>query len=353
MTILTYEGIFFLPSFKEYPYLSGFTMDNSRTFVEEANHCLFSKDFSNFVRSINSPPVHRGFFFSPEITTTKYNIIPMKDDGAPKNCEIDIGSKHLSYKEPKPSRGKGFECKWEGCSEIFNTRTGLATHCGNHLTELAIDDESSSPAFNIEPNAAQCKWEGCSSAFNNVRFLTKHLSSHIGQMPFVPMKEDEKRSSRARKHVCSFSGCGRTFVDLSNKKKHEKTHDKNRPRFHCTFPSCHRSYSTRSDLKIHFRVHTNEFNYKCTYLYCDKAFTRRSELYSHEVRYLKSLNDRERTTRSSLILVLPAIKPFEMLKGSKITIAPIPTFPRSTTLSCLQFFHYNCYIFVTHLINLC
>lgn len=193
-----------------------------------------------------------------------------------------------------------FYCKWNDCMESFSTRTGLATHCSTHLSQLVSQSELS-PLDQNQTNhprkrlrsSLPCRWDGCNENFCTLKELAKHLSSenHVGQTPFIPKEELESdaqlheitsKNKRKKKFYCSFPGCGKCFTDSSNRKKHERTHDVNRERFYCSHPGCHKSYSTKTDLNIHFKVHKGEYPHKCTHANCGKAFVRLSELYAHE-----------------------------------------------------------------------
>jgi len=184
-----------------------------------------------------------------------------------------------------------FKCCWENCPLSFSTRTGLATHVSTHLEDYIAPFWSHfDPTDEIAPKKSKslmvCRWNGCMQYFYNLRQLAKHLAqdSHVGQTPFLPKKECKNetlsRKRKSKRYLCSVEGCDKSFSDSSNRKKHERTHDKNRERFFCT--ECSKSYSTKTDLNIHLKVHKGEYPHKCTHPNCSKAFVRLSELYAHE-----------------------------------------------------------------------
>eukprot|EP01119_Soliformovum_irregulare_P002761 TRINITY_DN1301_c0_g1_i1.p1 TRINITY_DN1301_c0_g1~~TRINITY_DN1301_c0_g1_i1.p1 ORF type:complete len:375 (+),score=47.94 TRINITY_DN1301_c0_g1_i1:240-1364(+) len=175
---------------------------------------------------------------------------------------------------------KGFICCWANCRMTFTTKTGLATHCSTHLSDLLDAAEEDQHDDKRRRQNCICEWNNCQMTFVGVKQLCKHLSQedHIGQAPFV----SKSGPSIKKKYECSHPSCGKSFSDSSNRKKHEKTHDANRERFHCKEPGCTKSYTKRADLKIHMKVHRGEFSHKCSHPNCGKAFVRVSELYIHE-----------------------------------------------------------------------
>jgi len=165
---------------------------------------------------------------------------------------------------------KRYFCQWKDCRESYTTQTGLATHCSIHVMTLSRKKQECS-----------CCWRDCNKVFPTIRDLVKHLShpSHIGQTPFLP-RVGITKSKKA--FSCSFVDCKQSFTDASNRKKHEATHNANRERFYCTESKCIKSYSTKTDLRIHMKVHIGDFPHKCSHTDCRRAFVRRSELYAHE-----------------------------------------------------------------------
>eukprot|EP01119_Soliformovum_irregulare_P007264 TRINITY_DN19665_c0_g1_i1.p1 TRINITY_DN19665_c0_g1~~TRINITY_DN19665_c0_g1_i1.p1 ORF type:complete len:334 (-),score=24.02 TRINITY_DN19665_c0_g1_i1:10-1011(-) len=186
---------------------------------------------------------------------------------------------------PPDSQCKAFDCRWDDCTVSFSTKTGLATHCVEHIIGPAILKHTKVSLSKRRKLVATCMWGDCGEEFTSLKQLAKHLAmeSHVGQAPFFN-KTDEWGDERPleRKYRCSFPSCGKRFSDSSNRKKHERTHDLNRERFYCTEPGCSKSYTKRADLKVHLKVHKGDLPYKCSHPSCDKGFIRLSELYTHE-----------------------------------------------------------------------
>jgi hypothetical protein len=174
------------------------------------------------------------------------------DDNHPIDSKHEYGtSKSDSHYESISMESKYYSCKWDNCMESFSTRTGLATHCSTHLSQLvSLSDQlpSSNPMHNHPSQhnnnggnsntsngkkrvraALPCRWDGCQECFYSLKELAKHLSteSHVGQTPFIPKEELEtdaqlneiaNKNKRRKKFYCSIPGCGKCFTDSSNRK---------------------------------------------------------------------------------------------------------------------------------------
>ncbi|KAJ2316218.1 hypothetical protein GGI00_007052, partial [Coemansia sp. RSA 2681] len=63
----------------------------------------------------------------------------------------------------------------------------------------------------------------------------------------------------------------REITDCSLHGDKQRTH-------RCSWAECAKSFTRKSDLKRHFRIHTNEKPYECSYGDCGKRFVQKSAL---------------------------------------------------------------------------
>ncbi|KAJ3386728.1 hypothetical protein HDU80_000327, partial [Chytriomyces hyalinus] len=91
--------------------------------------------------------------------------------------------------------------------------------------------------------------------------------------------------------------CGKYFAYLSVLLEHQRRHSSGSKPFACTYPACDKAYTSKSRLRIHERVHTNERPFACTVAGCAYRAVQSSDLTYHSAVHLPTHEKKERYLR--------------------------------------------------------
>lgn len=226
--------------------------------------------------------------------TTKFNIIEDVIVVSKQSDNNDIEVYNVkTIKEPESLKPSGGNRKRAAPKATIkpepNTSSGSLTQDNNDelLRQIAADENATGPEEE-----------------DGVSFLLSSLVTEANNPAYNAPDEQKPKTRRktSRQHQCSVCNksfsrksnlvdhlrlhanmrpyecdiCQAKFVQSGNLKAHMRVHTKERP-FECSI--CGKTYNQSGALKVHIRIHTNERNFKCDT--CGKAFTNASDRNKH------------------------------------------------------------------------
>lgn len=225
------------------------------------------------------------FMANMSLTDTKNKVIEPKIKQRARKfkcpeeyCGQDFFTKKNLVIHLKASHDKSnpYPCPEEDCFSRFKKPALLAQHRKRHQvqytctvcpykTHLAALMARHNRQHAGQPLHHQCEY--CGDAFEFLGSLSNHLRKVHKEVE--PLK-------------CTWDGCDKRFKSMIGLNKHRREfHMKMRAEMPCEWPECLASFSNRSSLNNHMRIHTNERPFQCDWQDCGKWFRLRETLKRH------------------------------------------------------------------------
>lgn len=217
---------------------------------------------------------------------TVLSALDVSDNRKCRYCFQDFSSKEACQNHMEEHRGddKPYKCPHQGCDSSFKARKNLKDHFLVHSNERPFPCHYCTQTFKSSSNRSKherrihaterkaAKQAIASKPINNNNDEQPETTSNTTESPQRPQSSNKPI---IKKEVTIVKN------DVSIIKKESlEVNDSSDRIFRCEFEGCSSSFKTRSSLKDHQKVHSDERPYGCHY--CTSAFKSSSNRSKHE-----------------------------------------------------------------------